>query len=248
MKTARLFLALCCFLLLASSLIAHFRIFEGRASRLAAAVYPMTEIQDTDKLVYADFETMKDNRPSSSRGGWVQMLSYEESPTMRSSYKGMAGSNPPAPDIVRTSKDNPNKAISFDYQLLGPNQWAGVGVEIHGQADKDGKLVPDDVSAYKYLMLQAYATGVPALRIEFLSKGQGIRVSNGYPQMTFKITAGFNTYKIPLKSLEQPQWADPRVATKDVLKKLTSISVTANCGPCAPTTGTVVIDNLVFQN
>ena len=248
MKTAKLFLAVCCFLLLASSLIGQFGIFEARASRSVATASLVTVTQDTDKLVFADFETLKDNRPVSSRGGWVQLLSYQESPTIRSSYKGMAGANPPAPDIVRTSKDSPNKAISFDYQLLGPNQWAGVGVEIHGQADQDGKLVSDDVSAYKYLTLQAYATGVPSLRIEFLSKGQGINISNGYPQMTFKVTPGFNTYKIPLKSLEQPQWADPRVATKDVLKKLTSISVTAYCGPCAPITGTVVIDNLVFQN
>ena len=70
---------------------------------------------------------------------------------------------------------------------------------------KTGKPVADDMSAYKYLMLQAYATGVTSLRIEFISRGQGISVSNGYPQMTFKVSPGFNTYKIPFKSLGQPQ-------------------------------------------
>lgn len=205
-------------------------------------------MQGADTLVYADFDTQTDSRPVSSRGGVVQLTSYQENEIMKSSFKGLEGANPSAPELVRTSKDNPNRAISFDYRLLAPNQWAGVGVEIHGQPDKDGKSVADDVSAYKYLMLQAYATGVTSLRIEFLSRGQGISVSNGYPQMSFKVSPGFNTYKVQFKSLEQPQWAEPRVATKDVLKKLTAISITAYCGPCTPMSGTVVVDNLVFGN
>lgn len=205
-------------------------------------------MQGTDTLVYADFDTQTDSRPVSSRGGLVQLTSYQENEIMKSSFKGLEGANPAAPELVRTSKDSPNRAISFDYRLLAPNQWAGVGVEIHGQPDKDGKPVPDDVSAYKYLMLQAYATGVTSLRIEFLSRGQGISVSNGYPQMSFKVVPGFNTYKVQFKSLEQPQYAEPRVATKDVLKKLTAIGITAYCGPCTPMSGTVVVDNLVFGN
>jgi hypothetical protein len=204
--------------------------------------------QGADKFVYADFETSTESRPVSSRGGLVQLISYQENAILKSSFKGMEGANPAAPELVRTSKDNPNKAVSFDYRFLAPNQWAGVGVEIHGQPDKDGKPIPDDVSAYKFLMLQAYATGVTSLRIEFLSRGQGISVSNGYPQMSFRVSPGFNTYKVPFKSLGQPQWAEPKVDTKDVLKKLTSISVTAYCGPCTPITGTVVVDNLVFEN
>jgi hypothetical protein len=209
---------------------------------------PASTPQDASKLVYADFETKPDSRPVSNRGGLVQLLSYEEIPTQKSTFKGMEGVKPAAPELVRTSRDNPNRAISFDYRLEGPNQWAGVGVEIHGQPDKDGKTVADDVSAYKYLTLQVYGTGVSSLRIEFISRGQGIQVSNGYPQMTFKLTPGFNVYKVPFKSLNQPQWAEPKVATKDVLKKLTAISVTAYCGPCTPINGTVVVDNLVFEN
>jgi hypothetical protein len=210
----------------------------GEAGSVAAS-------QD-DKLIYADFENAPEGRPVSSRGGVVQLLSYQENDTLKSSFKGIEGSN--APELVRTSKDNPNRAISFDYRLLAPNQWAGVGVEIYGQPHKDGKAVADDVSGYKHLTLQAYATGVTSLRIEFISHGQGIVVSNGYPQMSFKVSPGFNTYKVPFKSLDQPQWAEPKVPTKDVMKKLTSISVTAFCGPCTPISGTVVIDNLVFQN
>jgi len=204
--------------------------------------------QSADKLVYADFENQTESRPVSNRGGLIQLVSYQENETLRSTFKGLEGANPAAPELVRTSKDNPNRAVSFDFRLFAPNQWAGVGVEIHGQPDKDGKQVPDDLSAYKYLTLQAYATGVTSLRIEFLSRGQGISVTNGYPQMTFKLSPGFNTYKVPFKSLGQPQWAEPKVGTKDVLKKLTAISVTAYCGPCTPVNGTVVVDNLVFEN
>jgi hypothetical protein len=204
--------------------------------------------QGPDKFVYADFENQTDSRPVSKRGGLIQLVSYQENETLRSSFKGLEGANPAAPELVRTSKDIPNKAVSFDYRLFAPNQWAGVGVEIHGQPDKDGKQVPDDMSTYKFLTLQAYATGVTSLRIEFLSRGQGISVTNGYPQMSFKLSPGFNTYKVQFKSLNQPQWAEPKVATKDVLKKLTAISVTAYCGPCTPISGTVVIDNLVFEN
>jgi hypothetical protein len=246
MKTARLFLALCCFLLLASSLIAQFGIFAARASRSAATVL-ITVTQDADKLVFADFETMKDNRPVSSRGGWIQINSNQESPGSPNSYKGMTGVNPPAPELVRLSRDSPNKAATFDYSLLGANQWASVGIEIHGQPDKDGKPVPDDVSAYKYLSLQAYATGVQALRIELTSRGQGL-TSNAFPQFNIKVSPGFNTYRIQLKNFGQPSWADPKLSTKDVLKKLTAVSVTAACGPCVLISGTVVVDNLVFEN
>jgi hypothetical protein len=225
----------------------------GLDGSAVATEYPQEKVSsaitpDADKFVYADFETKADNRPVSNHGGFVQLISYQENENMKSSFKGMEGANPPAPDLVRISKDSPNRAMSFDYRLQAPNQWAGVGVEIHGQPDKDGKSVPDDVSGYKYMTMQAYATGVTSLRIEFISRGQGIVVSNGYPQMTFRISPGFNTYKVPFKSLEQPKWAEPKVSTKDVLKKLTAISVTAYCGPCTPVMGTVVVDNMVFEN
>ena len=47
--------------------------------------------------------------------------------------------------------------------------------------------------------------------------------------------------------MSQPQWVQQRVGTKDVLKKLTSISLTAFCEQCTPVHGTVVVDNVVFQ-
>jgi hypothetical protein len=198
-----------------------------------------------DGLVYADFENVQNKRPFSSRGGWVQLVSYQE--TTPSHFKGLENSSPPAPEVVRLKPDDPNHAIAFDYELYSPNQYAGVGVEVHGLPDKDGKPVADDVSAYKYLTMQVYATGVPALRVEIISRGQGISLSSGFPQMSFKVKPGFNTYRIPLNSLSQPSWAQPRVGAKDVLKKLTAVSLTAYCEQCTPVHGTVVIDNVMFQ-
>ncbi|MDT5155693.1 MAG: hypothetical protein QOH51_50 [Acidobacteriota bacterium] len=225
--------------------LAGARTHEAGAASLQEA--PAKPSQSADKLVYADFETMKDNRPVSSHGGLVQIVSYQESPSSPSRFKGLDGSNPPAPELVRLKQGDPNHAAAFDYELIAPNQYAGVGVEVHGEADKDGKPVPDDVSDYKFVSLQIYAPGVPSLRLELQSRGQGLGAPQAFPQTTFKVAPGLNTYKIPLKSLLQPEWAQPRVSTKDVLKKLTAVAVTAYCNQCTPAKGTVVMDNIVFE-
>jgi hypothetical protein len=221
-------------------------------SRLDASALP-TEPQSSpapqqaaNGLIYADFETLQDNRPVSSRGGYVHLSAYQETAGNPCTYKGKEGTD--APEIVRPSRDSPNKAAAFDYQLRGPNQWGGVTLEISGQPDKDGKPVPDDVSGYKYLTFQVYATGVTGLKVQFTSKTPGVPHTNGPPEMNFKVTKGFNKYRIPLKSVAQPGWADPKVSTKDVLKNLTSVSLVVSCSPCVQANGTVVVDNVVFEN
>jgi hypothetical protein len=198
-----------------------------------------------DAFVYADFETMQDNRPVSRRGGLVQIVSYEE--TTKSKFKGLANATPAAPELVRIKQGDPNKAATFDYELYSPNQYAGVGVEVHGQPDKDGKPVADDLSAYKNLSMQVYATGVTSLRVEIISRGQGIALTSGFPQMAFLVKPGFNTYKIPLGSLKQPTWVETKVGVKDVLKKLTAVNLTAFCERCTPMHGTIVVDNITFE-
>ena len=178
----------------------------------------------------------------------MQLFSYQENATNPSRFKGSTTGDPNAPDVVRLSKDDPNKAIAFDYELRMPNQWAGVTVEVHGQPDKDGKPVADDVSGYKYLTLQLYVTGVTSVTVEFISKGQGIKIESGSPQMSFKVSKGFNIYKVALDSLTQPPYVETRVKPKDLLKKLTQVNISVTCNQCVPTSGTVVIDNLIFQN
>jgi hypothetical protein len=248
MKVAQAFLPLCCFSLLAAVAAAADRPPGDSTTPIRSDSFPSSVAQDADKLVYADFQTTKGDRPVSNRGGVVQMFAYQERSTVPSHFKGLEGSNPPAPELVALKGGDPNRAIAFDYELRSPNEYAGVGVEIHAQEDKDGKPRAIDVSGYKYLALQLYVTGVQSVRIEFITRGNGLNIPSGPPQTTFKVKQGFNTYQVPLKSLTQPPWAEVRVSPKDVLKRLTSVNLVAYCDHCTPVKGTVVIDDLAFQN
>jgi hypothetical protein len=195
---------------------------------------------DSTTLLYADFEKMEDNHPVSARGGVIQIYGYEESGVHKSTFQG--------PELVHIKKDDPNHALKFDYSLRAPNQWAGVVVEIHGLPDVDGKMVPDDVSGFKTLSLQVYATGIEILRLEAISKDRGKDLGMVYPLMTFKVRPGFNTYKVPLKGFTQPAWATIRIDPKEIFKSLTSIKLTAFCDQCERNQeGVVIIDNLIFE-
>ena len=198
-----------------------------------------------DKLVYADFEKMENGRPVSNNGGMVQIYTGQESTPVK--FKGRAEASPGAPELVVLKDNAQNHLASFEYSLVGPNQWANVTLEVQGRPSKDGKPVADDVSAYKQLSLQLYATGVDSLRVEFISHGQGIKLESGFPQLPIKLKQGLNTYLIPLKGLTQPSWVQERVDTKDVMKKLTAVSISAFCSQCTPQHGMVLVDNLVFQ-
>ena len=185
-----------------------------------------------------------------SVGHWlIQLYGYEESHTHKSTFTGQEGADPPAPELVRIKKDDPNHAMKFDYSLRAPNQWAGVTVEIHGLPDVDGRLAPEDVSGYKTLSLQVYATGIQILRVETISGETGKDTTMQYPQKTFKVLPGFNTYKMPLTAFAQPAWVkDTRVDPKNILRKLTSIKLTAFCDQCELNQqGTVIVDNVVFE-
>jgi hypothetical protein len=209
---------------------------------LLLAVGP-SSAQD-DKFVYADFEKAENGRAVSNNGGMVQMYTAQESTPVK--FKGLANASPGAPELI-VLKDAPqNHLAAFEYNLLGPNQWANVTLEVAGRPMKDGKQVADDVSGYKQLSLQLYATGVDSLRVEFVSHGQGINIEAGFPQLPIRLKSGLNTYLIPLKGVTQPTWAE-KVDTKEVLKKLTAISISAYCNQCTPQQGMVLVDNMVFQ-
>ena len=198
-----------------------------------------------DKFVYADFEKMENGRPVSSNGGLVQVYTAQESTPVK--FKGLANASPGAPELI-VLKDAPsNHLASFEYNLLGPNEWANVTLEVQGHPMKDGKQAADDVSGYRQMALQLYATGVDSLRVEFISHGQGISLQAGFPQLPIRLKSGLNTYVVPLKGLTQPSWVQDRVDTKDVLRKLTAISISAYCEQCTPHNGMVLVDNIVFQ-
>ena len=201
--------------------------------------------QDEKQFVYADFEKVENGRPVSNNGGLVQIYTAEESTPVK--FKGLANANPGAPELVVPKNAPQNHLATFEYSLTGPNQWAQVTLEIQGRAMKDGKSIADDVSGYKHLSLQLYATGTDSLRVEFISHGQGINITSGFPQLPLRIKPGLNTYLIPLKGLSQPSWVQERVDSKEVLKKLTAISISAYCNQCTPQQGIVAVDNVVFQ-
>ena len=209
--------------------------------------------QTSGQLVYADFEKMENNRPVSARGGYVMLYGGQQNPGTQAKFKGIEGVN--APELVHLKAGDPNKAAMFSYELPAANQYANVTLEIQGLPSKDGKQVAEDVSGYKFLTFQVYAkgtpgpTGVPRIRVEFLSHDQGIKLQYGYPQTTVQLNpAGFNTYKIVMKSIAQPSWVQNRVDTKEVLKKLTAVTISVFCDQCSPTNGTVVVDNVIFTN
>jgi hypothetical protein len=219
---------------------------------LAGAMPPVLHAspagQDSSKLVYADFEQMENNRPVSARGGLIQMFAYQESDPHKSTFKGLDGADPPAPELVHVKPGDPNHAMKFEYALKAPNQWAGVTVEIHGRPDVDGKAVPDDVSGFRVLSIEVYATGIEILRLEAISKSRGKDTGVTYPIMTFKVRPGFNTYQVPLKGFAQPAGANVRVDPKEIFKELTSISLTAFCDQCEMNKqGMVIVDNMVFE-
>jgi hypothetical protein len=192
---------------------------------------------------------MENGRPVSARGGLIQLFAYEESQVHKSTFKGLEGADPPAPELVRIKKDDPNRAMKFDFSLRAPNQWAGVTVEIHGLPDAGVNYAPEDVSGYKVLSLQVYATGIDILRLEAVKKASGRDQGTVYPQMTFKVRQGLNTYRVPLSAFTQPAWVtDTRIDPKQIFKALTSINLTAFCDQCVLNKdGMVIVDNIVFE-
>jgi hypothetical protein len=215
---------------------------------LAPALTDVVHAGAGDKLLYADFEKVENGRPVSARGGMIELWSYEEDHVHPTTYKGAEGLNPPGPELVRIKPDDPNHAMKFDYSLQAPNQYAGAAVEIHGLPDADGKPQTDDISGYKFLSLQLYATGIRILSIETRTNASGKDTRSVYPKYTLEVKPGLNTYRVPLTGFTQPGWADIRVDPKDVFKKLTSIAVAAFCDQCDQTKqGMVIVDNVVFE-
>ena len=204
--------------------------------------------QSADKLVYADFEQVQDGRPVTTRGGAIQLFGYSENTHRPPIFKGVTGLEPPAPELVRVKPDDPNRLGKFDLELLTPNQWSGVVLELKGMPDKDGQQVAEDVTGYKHFSVQLYTTGITGVRVELLRRGQGRDEKVAHPQVTFIPKPGLNTYRVPLTKFSQPSWVtDTRVDPKDIMKQLTSVNIIAYCDDCRPTKGMVIVDNVMFE-
>jgi hypothetical protein len=216
---------------------------QARADGAPAQAAAKPPVSDDNHFVYADFEKADDNKkPVSSRGGAISLNPYQSQGSREAEAKG--------PELVHIKKDDPNHLLKFDYALFAGAEWTGVTLEIHGQPDADGKMVPDDMSGYKTLSFECYSTGVPIIRLQILDQGRGAYTASQPPEYTFKVKEGLNTYKVPLKAFSQPEWVkDERVDPKNVLKVLTSIHVIPFCeNHCeANKQGMVILDNIVFE-
>jgi len=197
------------------------------------------------KLMYADFQNSQNGRPVSSRGGQTRLNVYSQNSGNPPAFRGLEKADPPAPAFARVTADD--VAAAFDYELRIPNEWEGVNLEVFGQPEKDGKLVPDDVSAYKFITMRVFAKGAQYIRVELITRGNGTNLESGYPMASFRLSPGFITYKLKLDSFNQPDWAMQLDFKRDVLKKLTSITVGVHCDKCTLEKGTVVVDNIAFE-
>ena len=201
---------------------------------------------DASRLVYADFQNIQTGRPVSKQGGMVRLNPYSQNPANPPHFRGLEKADPPAPAFARVTAED--VAAAFDYELRVPNEWAGVNMEVFGEPEKDGKLVPDDVSGYKFITLRAFVKGEARyIRLELISRGHGANLESGYPIASFRLSPGFNTYKLKLDSFNQPDWAMPLDLKRDVLRKLTSVTIGVHCDKCTMDKGTVVVDNIAFE-
>ena len=200
---------------------------------------------DASKLIYADFQNVQSGRPVSKHGGTVRLNVYAQNSANPPQFRGLENANPPAPAFARVTAED--VAAAFDYELRVPNEWEGVNMEVFGEPEKDGKLVPDDVSGYKFISLRVFAKGTQYVKVELITRGQGTNLESGYPMASFRVSPGFNTYKLKLDSFSQPAWAMPLDLKRDVLMKLTSVTIGVHCDKCIIEKGTVVIDNIAFE-
>jgi hypothetical protein len=200
---------------------------------------------DASKLVYADFQNVQSGRPVSKHGGMVRLNQYSQNAANPPQFRGLENANPPAPAFARVTTED--VAAAFDYEFRIPNEWEGVNMEIFGEPEKDGKLVPDNVSGYKFITLRAFAKGAQYIKLELITRGQGANLESGYPGATIRLSSGFNTYKLKLDTFSQPDWAMPLDLKRDVLSKLTSVTIGVHCDRCVIEKGTVVLDNIAFE-
>ena len=211
----------------------------------AVAQDPAATSESDGKLLYADFQNSNNGRPISKRGGMTRLNWWSQNSANPPQARGMEKADPPAPALARVTDQD--TAAAFDYEMRIPNEWEGVNLEVFGQPEKDGKLVADDVSDYKFISFRLFAKGPRQVRLELVSRGHGANLEAGYPMANINVTQGFNTYKLKLDTFNQPEWATQLDFKRDVLKKLTSVTIGVFCDKCRIEKGTVVVDNIAFE-
>ncbi|HZS03580.1 MAG TPA: hypothetical protein VFD58_01780 [Blastocatellia bacterium] len=201
--------------------------------------------QDTQKLVYADFEQLdKDKRPISAREGKII-------------FDAGAQNNDRKPKLAPRllgAQGPLTQRIGFEFEIFEPNTWAEASIKIIGLKDK-GRLDDwaktlivraEDLSAYSAVTVDIGAAGVSQVRIRLLSEENGIDAGGAFPERYLDITNELRTYRIPISEFKQPtgDWVKKKVTTEQVMKKLTAVQVSV---VKVPSKGFVVLDNIAFE-
>ncbi|GAC1657318.1 MAG: hypothetical protein NVS9B15_18640 [Acidobacteriaceae bacterium] len=166
------------------------------------------------RLSYADFSNT-DGQVLSARGGLVQLFGFEQNKKARSTFTNSDGPAPHLP-MIAPAQGSLKPRISYSFEIKPQNQFAGVVLQVRGLPDTSGKQTAEDLSSYQYLTVNADFEGTNAVRIELISKDNGIELPDGtHPQATFKVGAGMQSYTIPLKWFTQPDYAQAKLGDDD---------------------------------
>ena len=211
---------------------------------IAAGATPAQDVSQL--LVYADFEKVEGNRPVSARGGAVTLTGYQQNGAKPTRYSNADQSYPQSPLVLAAADQFVSQRVAFDFQISTPNEWAGVNLTVRGLPDAAGRAAAEDLSLYSSIRFKVSVAGARSLKVELISKDNGINVADGtYPQTAFTVKdANYSVYRIPLRRFAQPPWARERTSLKDVLKKLTAVQFTVQD---VPSKGRIVLDNIVFE-
>ena len=146
-----------------------------------------------------------------------------------------------------------SQRIGFEFEITKPNEWANAYMKVIGLKDK-GRLddwaktlivKAEDLSTYQFLSIEIGAAGITQVKIELQSEGNGIDVQWAHPVKNLEVNTQLKPYKIPLSEFKQPDGNIPkRIATPDLLKKLTSVQIGVSQ---VPAKGFIVVDNIAFE-
>jgi archaellum component FlaG (FlaF/FlaG flagellin family) len=194
-------------------------------------------------MVYADFERLQGIRPVSAQGGRATISSFQQNPAAPTALRDASDGDPA---LLLDAEGTFSQRAFFDYETRAPNQWAGASLDIKALPEQGSRQRPMDVSGYDTLTVQLSATGTKKLQIELRSRDNGLQIDYGsYPQVEIAVSETPRTYRIALSSFVTPTWVKSPLNTKEVLKRLTEISVKVLTA--TPAKGRVTVDNLVFE-
>ena len=144
--------------------------------------------------------------------------------------------------------DDPNRLGKFDFELLTPNQWSGVMLEIKGQPDKDGQPAGRRRQRLQALLgAGLYTTGIATVRVESLSRGLG-RDNTAQPADDLHAQARPQHLSRRAEEVRAAVLGDRhRSIRRTSLKNLTAVTISAYCDDCRPSKGMLIVDNVVFE-